>query len=107
MSPENLYEALPGALPQELFTDLLRGADFRVERIVSRGHCSPSGFWYEQSENEWVLLLKGAARLRFEQQEQLVSMTEGDYLNIPAGMKHRVEWTAPDQDSIWLAIFYL
>jgi len=106
MSQDNLYQAIPAALPQELFTDLLKGPAFRVERIVSRGHCSPAEFWYEQSENEWVLLLKGAARLRFEQREKPVSMIEGDYLNIPAGMKHRVEWTSPEQDSIWLAIFY-
>lgn len=106
MPVDNLYGPVSAAMEQEVFTELLRGRSFRVERIVSRGQCSPQGFWYEQAEHEWVVLLKGAAGLQFEQQPQPLVLREGDYLNIPAGVRHRVAWTAADQDTVWLAIFY-
>jgi len=78
----------------------------RIERIVSRGHCSAAGFWYDQAETEWVLLVQGAARIRFEENDEVVEMKPGDHLTIPARAKHRVEWCPPDQDTIWIAVFY-
>ncbi len=103
MNP-NLYAGLSRDLPEELFTTLLRAPGVRVERIVSHGHQSPDGFWYDQPTNEWVLVLQGAARLEFE--DRLVDMSPGDYINIPAHQKHRVAWTRPDEPTIWLAVFY-
>ena len=106
MTPTNLFADLPQHLPDELFTTLLDAANVRIERIVSHGHTSPEGFWYDQDQHEWVVVLKGAARLRFEGDEQPVEMKPGDFMNIPAHKKHRVEWTTPDEPTIWLVVFY-
>lgn len=100
----NLFSDLPKRLPDELFTVLLEAASVRIERIVSHGHASPDGFWYDQDQHEWVIVLKGAARLRFE--DVIVEMKPGDFLNIPAHQRHRVEWTTPDEPTIWLAVHY-
>ena len=100
----NLLHPLPGDLTEEVFTALLRHDAVRIERIVSNGHASPDGFWYDQDENEWVIVLKGAARLQFE--DTSVDMKLGDFVNIPAHKKHRVEWTTPDEPTIWLAVFF-
>jgi cupin 2 domain-containing protein len=106
MESGDIYAAIPAQLPEEMMQTLAGGQGVRIERIVSRGHCSPPGFWYEQAEHEWVLLLKGEARLRFERGERVLAMGEGSYVNIPAGERHRVEWTKEDTDTIWLAVFY-
>src|SRR5262245_32922582 len=100
----NLRADLPGSGPEAVEV-LARGGACRVERIVSRGHASPEGFWYEQAEHEYVLVLEGHARLELEHGE-LVTLGPGDWLDIPAGMRHRVAWTTPDQATIWLAVFY-
>ena len=100
----NLFTDLPANLPDELITTLLKAANIRIERMVSHGHVSPEGFWYDQDEHEWVIVLKGAATLRFEDCSQ--DMKPGDFVNIPAHTKHRVEWTTPDEPTIWLAVFY-
>ncbi len=105
MSEQNLFENLPETLPKEVFTDLLSGEHIRIERILSQGHCSPENDWYDQDENEWVLLVQGDAVLEYED-GTCITMTMGDYQNIPANVKHRVKWTHPDKVSIWLAIFY-
>jgi cupin 2 domain-containing protein len=102
----NLFENIPAELPEELFEDLLARDGLRIERIVSRGHCSPPGFWYDQEENEWVVLLSGAARLAFEEGNQLVELSPGDCLEIPAHVRHRVDWTSGGEDAVWLAVFY-
>jgi len=100
----NLFADLPANLPDELFTTLLEAADVRIERIVSHGHASPDGFWYDQEQHEWVVVLKGAAWLRFE--DEVLEMGPGSFVNIPAHRKHRVEWTTPDEPTIWLAVHY-
>ena len=100
----NLFADIPGKLPAELVEVLARGDGVRIERIVSRGHVSPEGFWYNQDESEWVVLLQGAARLRFEDRE--VELGPGDYLHIPAHRRHRVEWTSPDEPTVWLAVHF-
>jgi len=102
----NLFANLPAHLPEELCTTLLHAADVRIERIVSRGHVSPPGFWYDQEQHEWVLVLQGAARLSIEGNPQPIEMKPGDHLHIPAHQKHRVEWTTPDEPTIWLAVHY-
>jgi len=92
----NLLADLPDHLPEELVTALLEATEVRIERIVSHGHASPEDFWYDQEQNEWVMVLRGAARLRIKDEEQPVEMKSGDFVNIPAHTKHRVEWTTGD-----------
>lgn len=103
-SPTNLLDGIPASLPEELFTTLLEAGPVRIERIVSRGHASADGFWYDQQQTEWVLVLQGAGRLQFEGQPQPVEMQPGDWITIPARCRHRVEWTDPDAATIWLAV---
>ena len=102
----NLFHDLPSSLPQELVQTLISAANVRIERIVSHGHASPEDLWYDQDQHEWVVVLKGAARLRFEGDVQPVAMKPGDFINIMAHTKHRVEWTTPDEPTIWLAFHY-
>jgi cupin 2 domain-containing protein len=100
----NLLDSLPRSVPQELVTTLLCSEAVRIERIVSYGQVSPPGFWYDQPEGEWVLLLAGSATLRVG--ERCVALLPGDALNLPAGTRHRVEATALDGPTVWLAVFY-
>lgn len=78
----------------------------RIERIVSRGQASPPGFWYDQDAAEWVIVLAGSAALLFEGETDPHRLAPGDYLHIPAHRRHRVEWTDPDQATIWLAVHF-
>lgn len=100
----NLFADIPSELPDELVQSILSRPNIRIERIVSHGHASPEGFWYDQPQHEFVLLLKGAARLRFE--DEMVEMKPGSYLDIPAHRRHRVEWTDPQQTTVWLAVYF-
>lgn len=102
----NLFAGIPSDLPDELLEVLMQRPGMRIERIVSRGHRSPDDFWYDQDEREWVLLVSGRARLQLEGQTDLIELTAGDYLEIPAHLKHRLQWTDPDHDTVWLAFFY-
>jgi cupin 2 domain-containing protein len=101
----NLFAGIPEHLPQELIQTLLRTPALRIERILSLAHASPDGFWYDQEAHEWVVLLKGAARLRLEGKEP-IDLRPGAFVNIPAHTRHRVEWTDPSETTIWLAIHY-
>jgi cupin 2 domain-containing protein len=101
----HLREGIPAVLPGELLTELVRGKDTRIERIVSRGHASPDGFWYDQDEHELVVLLSGSASVELEG-DRVVSLTPLTWLNIPAHVRHRVTCTDPEVDTLWLAIFY-
>jgi cupin 2 domain-containing protein len=101
----NLREDIPALLPGELVSELVRGRHVRVERIVSRGQVSPPGFWYDQDEHELVVVLAGRARLELEGRGE-VSLGPLDWLNIPAHVRHRVSFTEPDEDTLWLAVFY-
>lgn len=100
----NLFHEIPDSLPEEHIQTLLSAAGLRIERIVSGGQASPPGFWYDQPEHEWVLLVKGAARLQIG--DEIRELQAGDFVNIPAHCRHRVDWTDPNQATIWLAIFY-
>ena len=100
----NLFTDLRSNLPDELFATLLEADNLRIERIVSRGHASPEGFWYNQDQHEWVVVLQGAARLSIDGESK--ELNPGDYINIPAHQKHRVEWTTPYEPTVWLAVFY-
>ena len=102
---DNLFFNIPADIPEELVEALLDAAHVRIERFISQGHTSPEGFWCDQEKNDFVLLVRGSARLRFE--DEVVEMKPGDLLNIPAHRKHRVEWTTPDEPTIWLAGTFL
>ncbi len=102
----NIFKNIPDHIPEELFQEILQTENFKVERIVSGGHSSPYNEWYDQEENEWVILLKGSAELLFEEHEKVVVLGPGDYINIPSHTKHRVEWTDPDTETVWLAVYY-
>jgi cupin 2 domain-containing protein len=104
--PRNLLADLPEPTGEEIFDDLLRLPGLRIERIVSAGQVSPPGFWYDQPEREWVLLLAGAAVLRFEDEPAPRALGPGDFADIAAHRRHRVEWTDPDRATVWLAVHY-
>lgn len=102
----NLFEQLPvGEHADEIFHTLLTHTGCRIERIVSSGQASPEGFWYDQDEAEWVVLIQGAASLRFEDEAQARTLTLGDYLYISPHRRHRVEFTQAMPPTIWLAIY--
>ena len=101
----NLLSRVPRSLPEEWFETLVETRGVRIERIVSKGHASPAEGWHDQDHNEWVVLLQGAARLVFDDGLE-VALAPGDWLEIPAHQKHRVAWTDPGQESIWLAVHY-
>jgi cupin 2 domain-containing protein len=100
----SLTADLAGALPEELITVLVQERGVRIERIVSRGHASPPGFWYDQDQAETVFVVAGAARLEIEGEPER-ELGPGDWIDLPAHLRHRVSWTAPDRDTIWLAVF--
>ncbi|MGL5987834.1 MAG: cupin domain-containing protein [Burkholderiales bacterium] len=103
----NLFSQLPAQPPeQEQFLTLLQQPGLHIERIVSFGHASPADFWYQQPQAEWVLLLSGSAQLRFADDAQARSLQPGDFVQIAAQRRHRVDATASDQASVWLAIHY-
>lgn len=105
METNNLFN-IPEIFSHEVIEKILENKNIRIERIISKGHSSPKDFWYDQEENEWVIVLKGNAKLLFEGELEAVQLNEGDYLNINAHVKHRVEYTDPDVETIWLAVFY-
>ena len=99
----NLLSTLPAPGVDESFTTLLDRPGVRIERIVSHGHVTPADRPYEQAEDEWVLLVEGAARLWLDGRGE-AALGPGDHLLIPAGLRHRVTWTLPDAPTVWLAI---
>ena len=99
----NLFADITTHLPEELTTVLQAGDGVRIERIVSMDHRSPDGFWYDQDQLEWVVVLKAAAKLELE--DRTVSMAPGDSILIPAPTPHRVLWTTAEEPTVWLAIF--
>jgi cupin 2 domain-containing protein len=102
----NLFAGSVPDVDAESVTRLLVSPEVTIERIVSAGQASPPGFWYDQDRDEWVLLLTGSAGLLIENEAEIRTLNAGDYLAIPAHLRHRVEWTAPDQATVWLAVHY-
>ena len=99
---DNLFANLPELSESEQSLSLFEKPSIKIERLVSESYGSPAGFWYDQDEDEWVVVLRGEATLEFEGGE-LVRMQEGDYVTIPRHMKHRVQQTDPK--AIWLAVY--
>jgi len=102
----NIYAGVGARLADEAIGELLSTPNLTIERIVSTGQVSPAGHWYDQDRQEWVILLQGAAHLRFDGEAAPRILAPGDYLHIPAHARHRVEWTAPDQATVWLAVHF-
>jgi cupin 2 domain-containing protein len=102
----NLFSSLPDASRAEVVETVLARPGIRIERIVSLGQASLPGFWYDQDEGEWILLLSGGARLRFADESDAQQLVPGDCVEIAAHRRHRVEWTDPTEPTIWLAVFY-
>lgn len=103
----NIYGDIPSSLPEELFQTVAEGSNVRIERIISEQQSTPSGEWCQQSWDEWVLLLSGSAGLGFEGKVEERKLLPGDYLLIPAGCRHRVDWTDPKEKTIWLAVHFI
>ena len=98
----NLFAGLASGATDEKFDLLAQSPGVRIERIVSTGQASPPGFWYDQAEDEFVVLLSGSARLRLEQAPQAIDLKPGDWIVIPAHCRHRVEFTQADPPTVWL-----
>ncbi len=105
---ENIFENIKINKDKEQFNDIINTKDVRIERIVSNGQISEQDFWYDQNENEFVVVLKGRAILQIKQNNEIKEyvLNEGDYLNIQANIKHRVKYTSLDEPTVWLAVFY-
>ena len=102
----NFFDNIPAHAPDEIFETILQTENVRIERIVSTGQNSPDDFWYDQDENEWILILQGRAALRFEGEGEDRVLDVGDCLDIAAHVRHRVVWTSADEPTVWLAVFY-
>jgi cupin 2 domain-containing protein len=105
MTVHNLFDPISPELSREVVEEILRAETFRIERIVSRGQSSPEGFWYDQQTDEWVLLVSGSASLRFDDGRS-IDLRPGDHLFIPRHLRHRVERTDPEQETVWLAVHW-
>ena len=102
----NIFAPLPDARAGERVEALLTRDGVRIERIVSYGQASPPGFWYDQAEGEWMVLLAGAAQLRFADESAPRQLAPGDWIDIAPRRRHRVDWTDPTMPTVWLAVFY-
>lgn len=103
--PGNIFAAIPENLEKEFFERIIHSESVTIERIISKGHSSPESGWYEQEQNEWVIVLQGEAILCFEDGKE-IQLNAGSHLNIPAHKKHKVAWTNPQIVTIWLAVHY-
>lgn len=101
----NIFDAIPVNIEAEIFETLVQNGTVKIERILSKGHTSPESGWYDQNRNEWIIILKGEAVLLFAD-ESTVKLKTGDFINIPAHKKHKVKWTDPEIETIWLAVHY-
>lgn len=102
----NIFGRLPPTRPEHEAVELLVDAGIKIERIVSHNHADPEGFWYDQDHDEWVILLSGSAGLLIEGEAAPRRLEAGDYVELPAHVRHRVAWTDADRSTIWLAVHY-
>lgn len=105
MQLKNIFESIPDTLEEEFFEQLVQSENVKIERIISKGHRSPESGWYDEERNEWVIVLKGEAVISFENGKE-VNLKAGSHINIPAHKKHKVSWTTPKTETIWLAVHY-
>jgi cupin 2 domain-containing protein len=100
----NLFASVPARLEEEETTLLAELPGARIERIVSTGQASPPGFWYDQDQTEWVIVLAGSASLLIGGEAEPRILAPGDWVEIPPHVRHRVEWTDADEPTVWLAL---
>jgi len=100
----NIYSKIPAIKDKEIFQTLLVNKQLKIERIVSQGQATEKGKWLKEARDEWVMVLKGAGKLRFRKGNRLIKLRAGDYVLIPANSPHRVEWTSLREKTIWLAV---
>jgi len=100
----NIFADVPQKLAEEQFTLVMATPHVRVERVVSTGQTSPPGQFFDQDWAEWVLVLEGSAKLRFESEDEARILLRGDYLYIPPHARHRIEWTDLERPTVWLAV---
>ena len=93
-------------MESEVAETLLSVPGIRIERIVSQGQASPDGYWYDQDEAEWVMLLAGNARLTIDGEDGERALGPGDAIHLPSHCRHRVTWTDPATPTVWLAVFF-
>jgi len=101
----NIFAQIPAGLEQEVLETLVENKAMCIERIISKGHTSPPCGWYDQANNEWVIVLKGEAIISFADEAD-IRLVAGSYIDIAAHKKHRVSWTDPDVETVWLAVHY-
>jgi cupin 2 domain-containing protein len=104
----NIFDNIPLDKKNENFFEILQSKTVKIEKIVSNGQKSDENFWYDQEKNEFVIVLKGEAILQIIENEEIksIKLREGDYLDIKAHVKHRVEYTSQNEPTMWLAVFY-
>ncbi len=101
----NIFDAIPNDLAGEQVTDILCNEQVRIKRILSKGHTTPAEGWFDQDDDEWVMVVEGAGTILFEDGTEQ-RLDKGDYLHIPAHTKHKVTWTDPDRGTVWLAVHF-
>lgn len=101
----NLFNNIPKDLPEEIFETIAQSDSVKIERIISKGHITPTDTWYDQNQAEWVMLIQGAAKIVFDNKPP-ANLQKGDAILIPAHQKHQVAWTEPDKITIWLAVHF-
>ena len=106
MQSGNIFSTIPQGTDKETIEVILGSGNLRIERIISGRHSTPDGQWYDQEQDEWVILLLGSAAVMFEGSSEAITLRPGDYVSIPAHVKHRVEWTERGEETIWLAVHY-
>ncbi len=102
---ENIFKNIPVKLKDELFESIISNDNFKLERIVSDGHITENDFWYDQEQDEWVILLSGQAVIEYENLEK-IDLLPGDYIIIPAHKTHRVVYTSQKEKTVWLALHF-
>jgi cupin 2 domain-containing protein len=100
----NIYSKIPSAKSREISQAILETAKLKIERIISYGQSTGKGKWLKEAQDEWVIVLKGSGRLRFRTGDRLIMLKAGDYVFIPANTPHRVDWSSPRRNTIWLAV---
>ena len=104
LTVHNIAGAIPSGAASEHFETLAKSPTVQIERIISAGHTTPEGEWFDQTRDEWVMIAHGAARMAVEGESGELELNVGDWVLIPAGCRHRVTWTTPDTQTIWLAV---
>jgi cupin 2 domain-containing protein len=100
----NLFEDLSATRKREVFQTLYKSKGVKIERIGSLGRATPEGKWLSSKKAEWVIVLRGRARLLFKHGSRKLDLKAEDHVFIPAQARHRVDWTHPKQKTVWLAV---